>query len=123
MKFNLDENLDTFAISAYADGWIRIADRRIHTPCVVSSAGITTDLLPATLNELDVTHLRKISAMDPEIVLLGTGAKQIFVDYALTAALAAENIALETMDTGAACRCFNILVAEARTVVAALYMI
>jgi uncharacterized protein len=123
MKFNLDENLDTFAISAYADGWIRIADRRIDAPCVVSSAGIISDLLPATLDELDVIHLRKISALAPEIVLLGTGAKQIFLDYALTEALAAENIALETMDTGAACRCFNILVAEARAVVAALYMI
>ena len=123
MNFDLDENLTSFAVSAYAEGWVRIGEQRIEEPCVVHSAGILVEVLPPALANLEVSHLEVITRLKPEIVLLGTGAKQIFADYALTEALAKQNIALETMDTGAACRSFNILLSEARSVVAALYML
>jgi uncharacterized protein len=123
MKINLDDNREPFTISAYAEGWIRIADRRIEQPCIVSAHGVDTAELPASLDALQVSHFGGIVDLAPEIVLLGTGARQVFVDWAITDHLASVGIALETMDTGAACRSFNILLAESRPVVAALYMI
>jgi uncharacterized protein len=56
----------------------------------------------------------------PEIVLLGTGSAQRFLRPAVTAPLHDANVGLEVMDTRAACRTYNILVAEGRVVTAAL---
>src|SRR4051812_41655990 len=56
----------------------------------------------------------------PEIILLGTGPKQRFPHPSLTAPLAQAGIGVEVMDLKAACRTYNILVAEERKVAAAL---
>jgi uncharacterized protein len=61
-----------------------------------------------------------LGALDAEIVLLGTGARQRFPHPSLTAALAQAGIGLEVMTLHAACRTYNILVAEERKVAAAL---
>jgi uncharacterized protein len=65
----------------------------------------------------DFTFLKELKV---EIVLLGTGARQRFPHPRLTAALAQAGIGLEVMDVQAACRTYNILVAEERKVAAAL---
>ena len=65
----------------------------------------------------DFTFLQQLQA---EIVLLGTGTRQRFPHPRLTAALAQAGIGLEVMDVQAACRTYNILVAEERKVAAAL---
>lgn len=122
MKFNLDENLDNVSVSSYSEDWICVGDRRIEEPCVISSNGIDLGILPAELSELNFTHFTKLLDQAPEIILLGTGRHQVFPDYDLIRQLAAENIALEVMDTGAACRSYNILLAESRVVAAALYI-
>jgi len=69
------------------------------------------------LTENDFVFLKNLG---PEIVLLGTGARQRFPHPRLTAALAQAGIGLEVMDLQAACRTYNILVAEERKVAAAL---
>jgi len=70
-----------------------------------------------TLTAEDFAFLKDLGA---EIVLLGTGARQRFPHPRLTAALARERIGVEVMDLQAACRTYNILVAEERKVAAAL---
>jgi uncharacterized protein len=62
----------------------------------------------------------RILALDPELVLLGTGARQIFPAASFRAQFLSAGIGVEVMDTGAACRTFNVLVAEQRRVVALL---
>ncbi|MGR8919967.1 MAG: Mth938-like domain-containing protein [Gammaproteobacteria bacterium] len=122
MKFNLDTT-DDLSVAAYAAGWVRVGEHRIDRPCLLSAAGILTDGLPPRPEDLGVAHLDLLRHSNPEIVLVGTGARQVFVDYATIEALADEGIALECMDTGAACRSYNILRAEARAVAALLYML
>jgi len=123
MKVNIDAPAGQNAISGYAPGWIRVGERRIEQPCVVTPRALRADLLPATPGELTRAHLDLLLELEPEIVLLGTGAKQRFIDFTLAAGLAARGVGLEVMDTGAACRCFNVLMAEDRAVVAALFML
>jgi uncharacterized protein len=62
----------------------------------------------------------RILALGPEIVLLGTGARQIFPAASFGAQFLRAGIGFEVMDTGAACRTFNVLVGEQRQVVALL---
>ena len=123
MKIDFDQHSGFVSIAAYGPGWIRVGDTRIETPCVVTSAEILCDLLPASFDQLVPAHFDGLIALRPEIILLGSGARQHFVDHGLTVHLANAGVALEAMDTGAACRLFNILVSEDRGVIAALFML
>ena len=74
----------------------------------------------ASFDALTADDFSFLKALNAEIVLLGTGARQRFPHPRLTAALAQAGIGLEVMDVQAACRTYNILVAEERKVAAAL---
>ena len=69
---------------------------------------------------LTPAHFERIAAMRPEVVIFGSGARLRFVSPALMQPLMALRIGVETMDTAAACRTYNVLVSEHRRVVAAL---
>ena len=69
---------------------------------------------------LTVEHFDLIGADDPDVVILGTGARQRFIHPRLTAALTLRRIGVECMDSQAACRTYNILMGEGRKVTLAL---
>ena len=123
MKLDFDSDTTGLAIAAYAPGWIRIGEQRIERACLVTTEAVFLDLLPATPTELDTGHFQLLADTGADIALLGTGAQQSFPDPAVMLELNARGIGLEVMDTGAACRSFNVLSAEGRAVVAMLYMI
>ena len=123
MKLDFDSATSALTIGAYGPGWIQIRDQRITTPCVVSAQAVTTDLLPPHLAALEFAHFERLAEHGADIVILGTGSRQHFVDYTFVTRLAALGIGLEVMDTGAACRSYNVLVGEERAVLAALYML
>ncbi|MEM9305131.1 MAG: Mth938-like domain-containing protein [Pseudomonadota bacterium] len=70
--------------------------------------------------ELAPEHLEPVLELSPDIVLLGTGERQVFPPIAVLKRFAQARIGCEVMDTGAACRTFNVLASEGRSVVAAL---
>jgi len=76
----------------------------------------------ASLEELTAEHMALILPLKPELVILGTGARLRFAHPSILQALMAARIGVETMDTPAACRTYNVLAAEGRRVVAALLM-
>ncbi len=69
---------------------------------------------------LTIEHFEQINAISPDVVILGTGARQRFVHPRLTAPLTARRIGVECMDNQAACRTYNILMTEGRKVALAL---
>ena len=71
---------------------------------------------------LTAEHFERIAALGPELVIFGSGARLRFVHPSLLRALIERRIGVETMDTPAACRTYNVLVAEGRSVVAALLL-
>jgi uncharacterized protein len=76
----------------------------------------------STPAELTAAHFERILALEPQLVIFGSGPKLQFVKPALMRALIEHRIGVETMDTPAACRTFNVLAAEGRAVVAALLL-
>ena len=86
-------------------------------PCVIFEAKIHTDLLPTSFHEFKLKHLNNLKKFKPEIIIFGTGPQQKFPEKTLSDV----DIALEFMDTGSACRVFNILTEEQRSVLAALF--
>ena len=74
----------------------------------------------AGFEDLKAAHFEAIAALEPELVVFGSGARIRFPSPALLGALMHRRIGLETMDTAAACRTYNVLLTEGRSVVAAL---
>jgi uncharacterized protein len=120
MRFAQDSNSAAQLIRAYRPGEIRINDA-VYCETVLIS-GTTVLALPEIRNmdELDAIDPSRILALAPELVLLGTGLRQIFPAAAFRARFLSAGIGFEAMDTGAACRTFNVLVAEQRRVAALL---
>lgn len=75
-----------------------------------------------TLAELQPLHFEQLLALRPELVVFGSGPRLRFVPPALYRALIEARVGMETMDTAAACRTYNVLAGEGRAVVAALLL-
>lgn len=117
---------DTFAVNSirdYGPGQITLGDTIITRSVVITPDAVIRDWPPQSMAELTVGHLQQLGALQPEIVILGTGATLQFPSPETSAALQGGGIGLEIMATDAACRTFNILLAEERRVIAALMMI
>lgn len=69
---------------------------------------------------LTPAHFEQLLSLKPELVIFGSGSRLRFVSSAVTRVLIERGIGVETMDTAAACRTYNVLAAEGRSVVAAL---
>ena len=108
-------------VRAWEPGRIRVLDRWVQGHLIVSSDRLIENWAVEAPEQLQVADLRDALALQPEIVLLGTGAELLLPDVDLMAELAAQRVGLEIMSTPAACRTFNVLVHEQRRVVAALF--
>ena len=122
MKLTLDSSSRVNLVRSYSQAEIRIGEQVVRTSCILTANAVVTDWPPESLDQLTEAHLERIFELEPEIVLIGTGATQRFAPAPLRAAFATRGIGLETMDLGAACRTFNILVQEDRRVAAVLFL-
>ena len=119
MKLHASRPSGVNTITGYGEGYVMVNGERRESSVIV---------LPDRIEEWAVKRFDDLSTEDfsflknlqAEIVLLGTGPKQRFPHPRLTAELAKAGIGLEVMDLQAACRTYNILVAEERKVAAAL---
>ena len=119
MKFHL-QTPSSSIVAALGPGWIRIGTTEYRNNIVLTPDAVIDGWAPAgfaRLTEADFGSLREYA---PELVLLGTGERHQFPHPALLRVLTDARIAVDPMDTRAACRTFNILIAEGRRVVAAL---
>jgi uncharacterized protein len=121
MKFTQQRPEGANVIRRYGADFIAIGDEEIRASCIVS-AGSITPWIPRSVEELGAEHLAALFELDPEVVVLATGERQIFPRAALRAEFATRRIGLEVMEIGAACRTYNVLVAEERRVLAAILL-
>lgn len=120
MKFQLDEPQGGNSISRHdAQGvWV---NGRPHTASVlVPWSGEVIAWPPSRFEELQPAHFEAIKALNPELVVFGSGAKLRFPGPALWRGLVEARIGFEVMDLTAACRTYNVLASEGRNVLAAL---
>ena len=122
MKLHLNTSISQKIFTAHGKGYVAVSRERFEHPIVVTPEQVLTDWQPQGFDALEETHFAYFLALKPEILLLGTGAQQRFAHPRLYQALSAAGIAVEFMDTAAACRTYNILMAEVRKVVAAILL-
>jgi uncharacterized protein len=119
VKFHL-QTPSANLVTGLGDGWIKVGPTEYRANVVLTPDAVEPGFAPQGFDALDDADFARLLDHRPEVVLLGTGARQHFPHPRLTQALAAAHVGVEIMDTRAACRTFNILVAEGRRVVAAL---
>jgi uncharacterized protein len=108
-------------ITSYGDGFVAVNGVRHEANLLVLPEQVMPWNAPS-FEDLDEAHFTALAAMPLEVVLLGTGAKLRFPHPRITRALTDARVGVEVMDLGAACRTFNVLVAEGRKVAGALLL-
>ena len=109
-------------VTGLGPGWVRIGATEYRENLVLTPETIVPGFASSGFEGLVDREFEGLLAYKPEMVLLGTGASLRFPQPSLTRALTDAGVGLEVMDTPAACRTFNILAAEGRSVVAVLLM-
>jgi len=107
------------SFTGYGEHHVMVNGKR-HESSLVVLADQVLDWKVKSFDALTTQDFSILQGLGVEIVLLGTGARQRFPHPRLTASLGAARIGLEVMDVKAACRTYNILVAEERKVALAL---
>ena len=120
MKLQPDQS-DVQTISGYGPGWVGVGAEKITHSVIVSSRGDRI-AWAARFEDLGPEHFAQIAELQVEVVLFGSGNRIRFPRPAWLAPLVARRIGLETMDTAAACRTYNILAQEGREVAVALLL-
>jgi uncharacterized protein len=121
MKFTQQLPSGINLIRRYGADFIVIGEQEIRSSCLVTANSLEP-WTPRSVEELRAEHLGALFELAPEVVVLSTGAKQLFPRAALRAEFATRRIGLEVMEIGAACRTYNVLVGEERRVLAAILL-
>jgi len=120
VQFSLQSSADVNLVRACSAAEIRVREHVIRRSAVLTADRIIFDWPPGSIGELRAADLQAVLALEPEIILLGTGERQVFPDAEIRSAVQRAGVGFEVMDTRAACRTYNVLLQEGRRVAAAL---
>ncbi len=121
MKFTREFSSVT-TIRRVSGNAIVVGNNRFTETIALTPDGLVDDFSPPPLDELAISHFEILLEDEPELLILGTGARAVFPPRELTFAFARRRIGLEVMDTAAAARTFNVLAGEGRRLAAVLYL-
>ncbi|MDH5786415.1 MAG: MTH938/NDUFAF3 family protein [Chromatiales bacterium] len=133
MKITLEQSGALYTLHSYREGVIRVRPPNgisnddealiiVNSSCLISGGTLSREWAPQSLAELSEAHLAPIVALQPEVILIGTGPQLLQPTAEQRVALIKLGRGYEVMDTAAACRTYNVLIAEGRRVVAALFV-
>ncbi|MBE0549454.1 MAG: Mth938-like domain-containing protein [Rubrivivax sp.] len=120
MKFQPDTPEGVNVITRHEPGRVWVGATAFDHSLLLPWSGAVVSWPAAAFDELGAAHFERVLALAPEVVIFGSGARLRFPPPAWLRALIDARIGVETMDTAAACRTYNVLASERRAVVAAL---
>jgi uncharacterized protein len=121
MKLQPDKS-DAQSISGYGPGWVGVDGEKITHSVILSSRGERIAWPPERFEDLGAEHFELLAQVDAEVIIFGSGSRIRFPQAAWLKPFMAKRIGIETMDTAAACRTYNILAQEGRSVAVALLL-
>jgi uncharacterized protein len=111
-----------YLIRSYAPGRVLIGGTAYEEGLIVSPDRIITGWGPQRPADLEPVHVAALTELEPQVIVIGTGVRQLLPEPRVWVPALSLGIGVEIMDTGAACRTYNILLAEGRKVAAGLIM-
>ena len=121
MKLQPDQS-DAPSISGHGPGWVGLNGEKITSSVVIGSKGQRIDWQASRFEDLGADHFAQLAQLECEVVIFGSGSRIRFPQAGWLKPLMARRIGLETMDTAAACRTYNVLAQEGRNVAVALLL-
>ena len=120
MKLQPDRQPSLNTVSAYGSNYIEINAQRYDQSIILGPEGPVLEWSCSRFEDLKIEDFELIADQKPGVVIFGSGQKIRFPRPELLKPLIQARIGVETMDLQAACRTYNILMAEGRNVIAAL---
>ncbi|NDH56362.1 MAG: hypothetical protein EBY06_06780 [Burkholderiaceae bacterium] len=122
MKLHSDPQSSQNTITGYGIGFLEVNQTPYSHALIVQPEGEVLAWPVEEIQDLSEDHFSMISALLPELVIVGTGKKQVFLNTKILQPLIKAKIGFEMMDSQAACRTYNILMGEGRKVLAAILL-
>jgi uncharacterized protein len=122
MKFSEELGDAAYRITGYGEGWVRVNQERLAASFILTPQSVFKDWQPQRIEAMETSHLEPLFAIPAEVIIIGCGATQQFPPTAIWKALVQHGTGFEIMTTDAACRTYNVLLSEARPVVAAFFI-
>lgn len=122
MKFAQDNQDEGYFITAYSDDSVSINGKPFQQSFIITPTTLEENWAITSIDQLMQSHIDQILALSPELILIGTGEKLVFPAVELYSSIIQHGIGVDFMDTGAACRTYNILMSEDRDVVAGIIL-
>ncbi len=122
MKLSEEYTAGSNIIRAYDEQMINVNGRAYSRSLLLSNQTLIDNWPVNHVDQLDTVHFDQLLELSPEVIIIGTGSKLSFPHPENYAHVINRNIGIEFMDTGAACRTYNILLSEDRRVVAGLIL-
>lgn len=122
MQFSQDLPEGYFYFRACNPGAVTVIDRVLTRSFLLAPDRLVEGWPVAVVADFDGAAADAIAALKPEVVLLGTGERQVFPPRDAQIALLRRRIGVEVMDNAAACRTYNLLAGEGRRVIAAIML-
>lgn len=107
-------------VTGYGPGYVEVNKIRHDQSVIIAPEGTVAPWPVSRFEALDTSHFDMLRTFEPEVVIFGSGGRLRFAHPRLTTALTSQRIGVDSMDTQAACRTYNILMSEGRRVVLAL---
>jgi uncharacterized protein len=122
MKLHLADTKNRYTVTGYGAGYLVVNGVRYAQPLIVTPDRDPAAWPVAEFDALDATATGMLLDSRPDIIVLGTGPTQRFAAPAVLRPLIEAGVGLETMNTPAACRTYNILMGEGRRVLVAMFL-
>jgi uncharacterized protein len=122
MKLHSTPTQQYQTVTGYEDDWIEINAARFTHSLIVLPEVLPARWAVSSFDALQASDFAAVEALRPDLLILGTGRRQRFVAPGLIASLLSQRIGVECMDNQAACRTYNILMAEGRKVALAVIL-
>lgn len=120
MQLNQESFSEQYPVQAYEPGKLKINKQLIHHSVTLFFGQLPEAWPIQDIHQLTYTALEPLIHQVPEVILIGTGAALVFPSHEILFEVIRQKIGIEVMDTGAACRTYNLLLAEGRKVAAGL---
>jgi uncharacterized protein len=122
MDLSLDHPGSYLFVRRVGAGSITVVDREFTNSFLLTPERVVENWPVSASGDLDASHAEAILDLKPEVVLLGTGERQVFPAPAFMAGLLRKGVGVEVMDNAAAARTYDLLAGESRRVVAAFIL-
>jgi uncharacterized protein len=123
VKIEIDKGGGRYSIRGYDAQTVTVNELVLSRSFVLMPDLLIEEWAPQRLQELTSDHLEALLPHQPELVIVGSGRRLLFPAATITEPLRRAGIGHEVMDTAAACRCFTVLAAESRRVLAIMFPI